>query len=97
VASVTRGRRSTKAPLLAGAGPLARVPAAAAFLVVIAIFVIAMVVKGVLGAVLLGVLALGVGGLLAGTWNVLSPPARVGRMVVLGVLIAVAVSLGLTS
>lgn len=49
--------------------------------------------RGVLGAALLGVLALGVGALLAGTWHALSAPARVGRVVVLGVLVAVAVSM----
>jgi hypothetical protein len=79
--------------LLAGDGPLARVPPVVAFLVVIAIFVVAVLVKGAVGAVLLGVLALGIGALLVGTWHVLTPQARLGRAVVLAVLIAVAVSM----
>jgi hypothetical protein len=72
---------------------LAKVPPVAAFAVVIALFVAAVVVRGAVGAVLLGVLAVGVGGLLAGTWQVLSPSARAGRLVMLGVLIAIAASM----
>jgi hypothetical protein len=90
---VPRGRRSTKAPLLAGDGPLARVPPVAAFVVVVALFVTAVLVRGVIGAGLLGVLAVGVAVLLAGTWHVLTPAARVGRMVIAGVVLAVAVSM----
>lgn len=88
-----RSRRSTKAPLLAGDGPLARVPPVAAFVVVVALFVAAVLVRGAVGAALLGVLAVGVGVLLAGTWHVLTPSARVGRVVMLGVVVAVAVSM----
>lgn len=68
-------------------------PPVAAFVVVVAVFVVAVLVRGALGAVLLGVLALGVGGLLAGTWQVLRGPARAGRVLVLAVLVAVAVSM----
>lgn len=90
-----RGRRSSRAPLLAGDGPLARVPPAAVFILVLAVFAAAIVVRGVLGAVLLGALALGVAVLLAATWAVLSAPARVGRVVVLGALVTVALVMAL--
>jgi hypothetical protein len=43
------------------------------------------------------VLALGVAGLLAATWPVLAPPARAGRLVVLGVLVAVALTMALAN
>ncbi len=85
-------RRSLDAPLIAGDGPLARVPAAAAFLVVIGLFVAGVLVRGGIGATLLGVLAAGVVVLLAGTWRALSPSQRFGRVLVLGVLVAVAFS-----
>lgn len=87
-----RRPRSTRAPLIGGDGPLASVPPIAAFAVVIALFAVGVVVRGVLGAALLGLLALGVAVLLAGTWAALSPPARAGRLVVLAALVAVAVS-----
>lgn len=92
---MVRGRRSSRTPLLAGEGPLARVPPAAAFVVVLALFVVAIVVRGLLGAALLGVLALGVAVLLAATWRVLAAPARVGRLVVLAALVAVALAMAL--
>jgi energy-coupling factor transporter transmembrane protein EcfT len=79
--------------LLAGNGPLARVPPVAAFVVVIAVFVVAIVVRGGLGAALLGLLALAVGVLLAATWRVLPAPARFGRVAVFAILVAVAVSM----
>jgi hypothetical protein len=75
---------------------LAKVPPVAAFLVVIALFATAIVVRGGIGAALLGVLAIGVGVLLAATWPALSSSARAGRVVVLAVLLAVAVSMLLT-
>jgi hypothetical protein len=84
--------RSSRTPLISGDGPLAAVPPVAAFAVVIALFTVAVVVRGVLGAVLLGLLALGVGVLLAATWHAHSPAARAGRVVLLAVLVAVAVS-----
>jgi hypothetical protein len=90
---LVRGRRSIRTPLLAGDGPLAMVPPVAAFGVVIAVFVVAIVVRGGLGAALLGLLALAVGGLLAATWRVLAAPARAGRVAVVAILVAVAVSM----
>jgi hypothetical protein len=90
---VPRSRRSTRTPLLGGNGPLAKVPPVAAFVVVIAVFLAAVLVRGAVGAALLGVLAVGVGVLLAGTWHVLAPSARAGRLVMFGVLVAIAVSM----
>ena len=90
-----RGRRSSRAPLLPGAGSLAKVPPALVFFTVLILFAAAIVIRGPLGAALLGVLALGVAGLLAATWPVLAPPARAGRLVVLGVLVAVALMMAL--
>jgi hypothetical protein len=81
-----------RTPLISGDGPLATVPPVAAFAVVIALFTVAVVIQGVLGAVLLGLLALGVGVLLAVTWHTHSAAARAGRVVILAVLVAVAVS-----
>ena len=88
-----RGRRSMREPLLAGDGPLAKVPPVAAFALVIGLFLIAVLVRGVLGAVLLGLLAVGVGALLVTTWRALAPPARAGRLIILGALVAIAVSM----
>ncbi|MGQ0839601.1 DUF6703 family protein [Actinokineospora sp.] len=84
--------RSLKAPLLGGRGPLAKVPPAVAFLVVIALFTAGVLIRGPLGAVLLGMLAAGVGVLLAATWQVLSPSQRFGRALVFATLVAVLVS-----
>lgn len=86
-----RDKRATRTPLVAGEGPLAKVPPIAAFAVVMALFVTGILVRGAVGAALLGLLALGVAVLLAGTWRVLTPPARAGRLVVLAALVAVAV------
>jgi hypothetical protein len=86
-----RDRRPTRTPMIAGHGPLAKVPPIAAFAVVLALFVTGVLVRGAVGAALLGLLALGVAVLLAGTWRVLTPPARAGRLVVLAALIAIAV------
>jgi hypothetical protein len=91
--AVVRGRRSARTPLLAGNGPLAKVPPVAAFAVVVALFVVAIVVRGAAGAAVLGVLALAVGVLLAATWRVLPAPARAGRVLVLAVLVGIAVSM----
>ncbi len=87
-----RARRSTKAKLIEGEGPLSRVPPLAAFLVVAVVFVVGVVVRGPLGATLLGLLAAGVAVLLAATWRALEPGQRFGRVLILGVLVAVAVS-----
>ncbi|WP_291411306.1 DUF6703 family protein [Actinophytocola sp.] len=87
-----REKRSMRAPLLSGNGPLARVPPVAVFLVVVAVFAIGIIVGGATGALLLGLLAAGVAVLLAATWQVLTPGQRAGRVVVLAVLVAVAIS-----
>jgi hypothetical protein len=79
-----------RAPLLAGNGPLARTRPLVVFVLVIAFFTAGVAVGGLVGAGLLGVLAVGVGILLAVTWKVLSPSDRVMRVVVLGVLVAIA-------
>jgi predicted neutral ceramidase superfamily lipid hydrolase len=81
-----------KAPLLSGNGPLARVPPLAAFVVVAAVFAAGVIVGGPLGALLLGLLAVGVAVLLAATWPTLVPGQRVGRVLILVVVVAVAIS-----
>ena len=91
--SVVRTRVDSRAPLLAGRGPLAKVPPVAAFVVVLAVFGVAVWQRGVVGAVLLGVLGLGVLGLLAATWQVLKPADRVLRVLVVVILAVVAITL----
>ncbi len=91
-----RERRSTKAKLVDGDGPLSRMPPFVAFLLVAAVFVVGVVVGGTVGALVLGVLAAGIAVLLAVTWRALSPSERVGRVFILAVLVAVAVSVLLT-
>jgi hypothetical protein len=85
------GRKNMRAPLLAGEGPLAKARPVVAFLVVIGLFGAGVAISGVVGALLLGVLALGVAVLLAATWRALTPTDRVMRVVVLGMLVAVAI------
>jgi hypothetical protein len=87
-----RGRRDLRAPLLPGSGPLSRVPAAAVFGLVLVLFVVGVVVRGAVGAGLLGALILVVLGLLGATWRLLAPADRVLRIVVLVILVAVAIS-----
>lgn len=84
-----RGRKNLRKPLLPGQGPLTGVRPVAVFAVVAAVFAVAVVVGGVLGAVLLGVLALGVVGLLAATWSRLTPGQRAGRMLIVAILVLV--------
>lgn len=91
--TVIRRRVDSRAPLVAGSGPLAKVPPAAAFLVVLVVFGLAIWLHGVVGAVLLGVLGLGVLALLAATWRVLKPADRVLRVIVVLILAGVAISL----
>jgi len=79
--------------IVPGDGPLARVPPLVVFIAVVAVFAAAVIVGGVIGAFLLALLALGVAGLLAATWPRLSPGARVVRVLVLVVLVAIAVGL----
>ena len=87
-----RERRSTKAKLIAGDGPLARVSPFLAFLVVAAVFAAGIIVGGLVGAVLLGVLAAAIAVLLAATWGALAPGQRFGRLLIIALLIIVAVS-----
>lgn len=82
-----------KAKLITGDGPLSRVPPVAVFAVVVVVFAVAVIVGGGLGAVLLGVLAVGVALMLAATWPALTPGQRAGRVLVLVLLIIIAVSL----
>jgi chromate transport protein ChrA len=86
-----QGRRNMRAQLLPGQGPLARVRPLAVFVVVIGLFTAGVLVSGVVGALLLGVLAVGVGVLLATTWRLLAPTERVVRLVALAILVAVAI------
>ncbi|GAA3459152.1 hypothetical protein ACFFSW_08785 [Saccharothrix longispora] len=82
----------SKRTLIPGAGPLARVPAPAAFLLVLVLFGLGVWLRGAVGAALLGVLAAGVAVLLAVTWPLLAPSGRVLRVLVLAVLVLIAVS-----
>ncbi|GAA1282067.1 hypothetical protein [Saccharothrix xinjiangensis] len=82
----------SKRTLIPGAGPLSRVPAPAVFLLVLALFGLGVWLRGAVGAALLGVLALGVAALLAATWRFLGPRDRALRLLVLGVLAFIAVS-----
>lgn len=87
-----REKGSMRARLLPGDGPLAKVSPLLAFLVVVAVFVVGVVVKGPVGALLLGLLAVGVAVLLAATWRVLPQGQRLLRVLVLAVLVVIAVS-----
>lgn len=88
-----RARRSSRTPLLPGSGPLAKVPPAAVFAVVIVVFVLGVLIRGTIGAALFGLLAVGVLALLGATWSVLRPAERALRVLVLVILIAVGFSL----
>ncbi|GAA4882974.1 hypothetical protein GCM10023203_38390 [Actinomycetospora straminea] len=79
--------------MLPGEGPLARVPAVAVFAVVVVVFAVGVIVGGVPGAILLGLLAVGVAVLLATTWPRLRPGERLVRVLVLAVLVAIALGL----
>ena len=87
------GKRSMKAKLIEGDGPLSRVPPLVVFAVVAAVFVLGVLVRGVPGALLLGLLAAGRRGAargdLAGARSRRSGSAGCSS---LGVLVAVAVS-----
>ncbi|MGH4026698.1 MAG: DUF6703 family protein [Pseudonocardiaceae bacterium] len=83
-------RRDWRRPLLPGAGPLARVHPAIAFVAVLAVFAAGVWWGGAAGALLLGLLALGVGGLLAATWPRLSAPDRALRLAVIAVIVSIA-------
>ena len=82
--------RGWRQPLLPGAGPLARVHPAIAFVAVLVVFAVGVWWGGAAGALLLGLLALAVSGLLAATWPQLSAPDRALRLVVIAVIISIA-------
>jgi hypothetical protein len=91
-APIRRVRRDRNAALLPGSGPLAKVPPAAVFGLVLVLFVIGVFVRGPVGCGLLSALALLLAGLLAATWKVLSPADRAIRLLVIAVLVAVTIS-----
>jgi len=72
--------------------PLSKVPPAAVFVVVAAVFAAGVFVGGAAGAVLLGLLAVLVAVLLAASWPRLRPSERALRVLVLLTVIAVAIS-----
>lgn len=83
-------RRDWRRPLLPGAGPLARVHPAIAFVAVLLVFATGAWWGGAAGALLLGLLALAVSGLLAATWPGLSAPDRALRLAVIAVIVSIA-------
>jgi hypothetical protein len=85
-------RQSRRAPLIGGRGPLTKVPPLAAFVLVVVLFGLGVWLRGAVGATLLAVLDIGVLILLAGTWRALSSSARVMRLVVVAILLAVEAS-----
>jgi hypothetical protein len=89
---MTKGRLS-RAPLLSGNGPLAKVTPAVAFIGVLAIFVTGVLVGGAIGALLLGLLAAAILVMLSATWRLLCAQERFLRLVALAALIGVAASL----
>ena len=85
-------RSSRRAPLIGGRGPLTKVPPIAAFVLVVVLFGLGVWLRGPVGAALLAVLDIGVLILLVGTWRALSSSARVMRLVVVVILLAVEAS-----
>jgi hypothetical protein len=83
-------RRDWRRPLLPGTGPLARVHPAIAFVAVLVVFAVGVWWGGAVGALLLGLLALAVSGLLAVTWPRLSAPDRALRLAVITVIVSIA-------
>ena len=83
-------RSRWRRPLLPGEGPLARVHPAVAFGAVLVVFAVGVWWGGTAGALLLGLLAIGVAGLLAVTWPRLTAPERALRITTLAVLVAIA-------
>jgi hypothetical protein len=69
---------------------LARVNPTSAFLVALVVVLVGLFLPGVIGALVLLVLAAGLATLLARTWPVQSPPTRAIRLVMLALLVAVA-------
>lgn len=89
----SRLSRSRRAKLIPGNGPLAKVPPAAVFGLVLLLFLLGVLLRGPIGVVLVGVLGVGLLALLAATWRVLRPADRLLRVVVLLVLVGVEISL----
>jgi hypothetical protein len=89
---MAKGRLS-RAPLLSGDGPLAKVTPLVAFVGVLAVFAVGVLVGGVVGALLLGLLAAGIVVMLAVTWQLLTVQERFVRIVALALLIGIAASL----
>ncbi|MEO3779083.1 hypothetical protein ABGB16_19985 [Micromonospora sp. B11E3] len=79
----------TQSPLLAR---LARANPTAVFLVTLVLVLVALFTPGVLGGVLLLVLAAGLVALLLRTWPVQAPATRVIRLVMLALLVTVALA-----
>ena len=69
---------------------LARVNPTSAFLVALVVVLAGLFLPGIIGALVLLVLAAGLATLLARTWPVQSPPTRAIRLVMLSLLVAVA-------
>lgn len=67
-------------------------PPLAAFVAVTAVFAVGVLIGGIVGALMLGALAVLAGMLLAASWSRLRPPERTLRLMVLLVLVAVAIS-----
>lgn len=82
-------------PLVPGAGPLAGVSPLLGFLAVVVLFAAGVLLGGVAGALLLALLAVGVGVLLATTWGRMSPPERLARALILAVLVLVTIGVAL--
>ncbi|MEU8659970.1 DUF6703 family protein [Actinoplanes philippinensis] len=71
---------------------LARVNPTAAFAGTLAVLLAGLFLPGIVGAMLLGLLAAGLAGLTATTWPVQAPVTRVVRVVLLTLLVVAAVS-----
>ncbi|WP_309238526.1 DUF6703 family protein [Actinoplanes aureus] len=71
---------------------LSRVSPTAAFVGALVLLLAGLFLPGIIGALLLGMLAAGLGALTFTTWPVQSPPTRVVRVVLLTLLLVAAVS-----
>ncbi|MEV6306419.1 DUF6703 family protein [Actinoplanes sp. NPDC051861] len=71
---------------------LARISPTAAFLGALVLFLAGLFLPGIIGALLLGVLAAGLGMLTFTTWPVQTAPTRVVRLVLLSLLLAAVVA-----
>ncbi|GLZ51449.1 DUF6703 family protein [Actinomycetospora sp. NBRC 106378] len=89
------GRGDLRRPLLPGVGPLAGAPPVLVFALVAVVFAAGVLLGGVVGALLLALLAAGVAVLLATTWGRMSPPERLARSLILAVLVLVTIGVAL--